>query len=236
VLRLGKIIVDAYVGISNACTTMLSQVTGRPVTTILNAIDTSKMKASVRQGPSGGPLECLAVGRLLPPKNYDLLVDAVALLSTSERERVRVRIAGEGTPEATHALQQKIEELGLASTITLLGNRSDIAELMAGSHLLLMSSAWEGLPIVLLEACASGLPFIATDVGSCSEVAETSGSGIIVPPQDPVQFANALKRFFEGSELLESLSRKAVANRDAFAISRSADGHRDLYRRLLGKA
>jgi glycosyltransferase involved in cell wall biosynthesis len=234
--RLANIIVDAYVGISNACTTMLSQVTGRPVTTILNAIDTRKMKASVRHGPSGGPLECLAVGRLLPPKNYALLVDAVALLSDSERERVRVRIAGEGSPEATRALQQKIDGLGLGSTITLLGNRSDIAELMGGSHLLLMSSAWEGLPIVLLEACASGLPFIATDVGSCSEVAKTSGSGIIVPPQDPVQFANALRRFFGEPALLETLSGKAVANREAFAISRSAEGHRDLYRRLMGKA
>lgn len=234
--RLANIIVDAYVGISNACAAMLSEVTGRPVTTILNAIDTSKMKASVRQYPSGGPLECLAVGRLLPPKNYALLVDAVALLSMSERERVRVRIAGEGSPEATHALQQKIEELGLGSTITLLGNRSDIAGLMANSHLLLMSSAWEGLPIVLLEACASGLPFIATDVGSCSEVAETSGSGIIVSPHDPEQLANALKRFLEEPGLLSSLSRNAVASRDEFAISRSGDGHRDLYRRLLGKA
>ena len=234
--KLANIIVDAYVGISNACAAMLSEVTGRPVTTILNAIDTSKMTASVRQDPSGEPLHCLAVGRLLPPKNYALLVDAVALLSSKERERVRVRIAGEGSPEATHALQRKIEELGLGSTITLLGNRSDIAELMANSHLLLMSSAWEGLPIVLLEACASGLPFVATDVGSCSEVAEASGAGVIVPPQDPLQFANALRRFLQEPGLLQALSEKAVANRDAFAISRSADGHRDLYRGLLEKA
>lgn len=234
--RLANTIVDAYVGISDACATQLSQFTGRPVTTIFNAIDIGRMSPSVRESPPGLPLECLAVGRVLPQKNYNLLVDAIALLSPSERAALRVRIAGEGNAEQTLALQRKIEELGLVSTISLLGNRGDVPQLMDTSHFLVMSSAWEGLPIALLEACASGLPFVATDVGSCVEVADLSGAGIIVPPNDAGQLASALKRMCEEAGLLEALSRNAIATRDGFAIARAADDHRHLYLQLVGNA
>jgi glycosyltransferase involved in cell wall biosynthesis len=96
-----------------------------------------------------------------------------------------------------------------------------------------MSSAWEGMPIALLEASMSGLPFIATDVGGCAEVARLCGNGLIVPPGDAAAFAEALAGLVTDPEQIEALSRAALANAGIFSIETSAKAHLALYQRLL---
>lgn len=231
--HLFNLLVDRWVGISEFCARVLSEFSGRDVTEIFNAVDASKLKqAEIPSASAGTRLECISVGRIQEQKNFALLVEAVALLPAEIRNSLHVSIAGEGPDEDVSALKLAISRAGLDDTITLLGNRDDVPELLAKSHLFLLSSAWEGLPISLLEASVTGLPFIATDVGGCREIAARCGNAIIVPPGDARAMASAIERLARNREELRELARNARANSGYFGIERAAKEHLALYSRL----
>ena len=226
-------LVDSYIGISETCAQALSKVSGRKVTEIFNAVDRSKLKQAQLPGPgTESHLQCIAVGRIQEQKNFALLVDAVRFLPSEIRNSIHVWIAGEGPPADVSALKLGIGRAALNETITLLGNRADVPELLAKSHLFLMSSAFEGLPISLLEASVTGLPFIATNVGGCREVADRCGNGVIVPPGDAQAIASAIERLVLDRSELRELAQNAHANSGYFGIERAANEHLRLYSRL----
>jgi glycosyltransferase involved in cell wall biosynthesis len=101
-------------------------------------------------------------------------------------------IAGDGPLRAD--VEKLASELNVSERLRFLGIRKDIPELMAAADGYVMSSAWEGLPMVLLEAAASGLPIVATNVGGNGEVVRDGISGHLVPPSDPVALASALQQ------------------------------------------
>ncbi|MFL6741194.1 MAG: glycosyltransferase [Sphingomicrobium sp.] len=231
--RLFNQLVDSYIGISEVCAEALSQFSGRAVTEIFNAVDPSKLeRANPANWCAGDRLECISVGRIQAQKNLALLVEAVRLLPAEIRDSVHVSIAGEGPPADVSALRLAIDRAGLNDTITLLGNRHDVPELLARSQLFVMSSAWEGLPISLLEASVTGLPFIATDVGGCREIAAKCGNGIIVPPGDARAMASAIEGLVRDRAKLRQIAENAQANSGYFEIERAAREHLTLYSSL----
>jgi glycosyltransferase involved in cell wall biosynthesis len=119
--------------------------------------------------------------------------------------------------------------------VKLLGNRNDVPELLRSAHVFLMSSKREGFPISLLEATASGLPFIAPDVGGCREMAELYGNGVIVPPGDAQALADAITQLAENPSRGTELSRAAGASAPTISITNAASQHVHLYKRLLAK-
>jgi glycosyltransferase involved in cell wall biosynthesis len=144
---------------------------------IPNGVDTAVFHAA-SQRASSPQFTWLAVGRLMWKKDYPTLLAAFAQLG-----RGRLLIAGAGPEEA--------ELRRLASpAVEFLGERSDIPDLMRSVDGFVMSSVVEGLPMVLLEAAASGLPCVATDAGGISE----TGVAIVVPPRDPAALAAAMLR------------------------------------------
>jgi glycosyltransferase involved in cell wall biosynthesis len=129
----------------------------------------------------------LAVGRFEPPKDYHNLVKAIARIPS---RRDVFLIAGDG------ALRSKIEklacELNVSDRIRFLGIRQDVQALMTAADAYVMSSAWEGLPMVLLEASASGLPIVTTDVGGNGEIVLDGVSGFLVAAKNPGALAEAM--------------------------------------------
>jgi glycosyltransferase involved in cell wall biosynthesis len=231
--KLFNLLVDTYIGISVICAEALSNFGGRPVTVIFNAVDASKLKqAQLPDSPAARRLECISVGRIQEQKNFALLVEAIALLPAEIRDSLHVSIAGEGPPADVSALKLSIRRAGLDETITLLGNRDDVPDLLARSQLFLLSSAWEGLPISLLEASVTGLPFIATDVGGCREIAAKCRNGIIVSPGDPRTMASAIEKLVLDRGMLRELAQNARTNSAHFGIQRAAEEHLGLYARL----
>jgi glycosyltransferase involved in cell wall biosynthesis len=85
-----------------------------------------------------------------------------------------------------------IAEDGLERVITLLGHRSDVQALYAAADALVLSSAWEGLPNVVLEAAAAGLPVVATDTGGVRELVEDRVTGLVVPHRDAWALAEGM--------------------------------------------
>lgn len=231
--RLFNMLVDHYVGISQTCAGLLRRYTGRAVKVVRNGIDLSRFVPVVRKLPLESSMRCVCVGRIFEQKNYSLLVRSIALLSQAARRRLHISVVGEGPPKLVSALEREILAAGLTQHISLLGNQIDIPVNLGQSHVLLMTSAWEGLPIALLEATASGLPFVATDVGGCGEVAELCGNGIIVPSGDAQGFADALTELLNNPHRIAQLSEAAVQNAGRFSIGTSAKAHLDLYDRAL---
>jgi glycosyltransferase involved in cell wall biosynthesis len=155
----------------------------------------------------GRRLRMLSVGRLDPEKNPLLLAEVLAR-AVREDPRWHLDVCGAGTME--QALAGRLAELGVAGSATLHGYvpiDGGLLELYRQSHVLLHVSRTEGLPQVLLEAFASRLPVVATDVGGVGEV--VAGRGILIPPEDPEAAAAAVRRIAARPGLRTELVERA---------------------------
>src|SRR5439155_274446 len=131
-----------------------------------------------------------AVGRLVPQKGFDVLLEAFARLDAPE---VDLLIAGDG-PERRR-LEALRERLGLGARVHLLGavDRATVASLYRGARLVACPSRWEGLPLVCLEAMASGRAVVASRVDGIPDAVGDGETGLLVPPEDPVALAAAAR-------------------------------------------
>jgi glycosyltransferase involved in cell wall biosynthesis len=135
------------------------------------------------------------VARDHPMKDPGNLVRAAALLR-ARGQAVHLVIVGSGLDQTHPELGKVVRECGLEAHVSLLGERTDIPEVVAGFDIATLCSAWgEGFPNVLGEAMASGVPCVATDVGDCSWVIGPHGA--IVPPRQSEALANALGRMLD---------------------------------------
>jgi glycosyltransferase involved in cell wall biosynthesis len=147
-------------------------------------------------------------------------------------------------PEATFVLagdgplRPRLEELarslGLAERVLFLGHRDDVPALLASCDLFVLPSLYEGLPLSLLEAMASGRPAIATDVPGSNEVVHHAESGLLVPRADPLALADAIRRLLADPAAAERLARagRARVDRD-FSVERMVRGVEAVYDQLL---
>ena len=143
-----------------------------------------------------------SVGRLDPVKDQAGLISAFELLRESlpeTREFLRLVIVGEGTQRSV--LEAKITQLGLSDHVCLLGNRDDVPQILPEFDIFALSSIAEGMPGVLLEAMAAGLPVVATDVGGVSEVVSASMTGLLVTAGNPQALAKALAEYVSDETL-----------------------------------
>lgn len=130
----------------------------------------------------------LAVGRLHDSKDYPNLFHALALLPVNDFNYQLV-IAGDG-PLMGH-LGALVVQLGIAERVRFLGMRNDVADLMSAADIFVLSSAWEGFPIVLMEAMANQRVLVATDCGGIREA--IGDAGYLVKPKDSKALAQALQ-------------------------------------------
>jgi len=138
---------------------------------------------AVRAGPGR---HYLAIGRLAPQKNFPLLIDAFARIAEPDD---RLTIVGEGSERGR--LERQIATLGLAAQIDLVGHQSLVDHWLAKADALILSSDFEGLGIVVIEALAAGVPVVATDC-SPNIAFLLDGLGRRVPVRDVEALANAM--------------------------------------------
>lgn len=133
----------------------------------------------------------LAAGRLAPEKDYRTMLLAFARV-VKHFPRSVLLVAGDGV--ARKEIEELICELRLGEYVHLLGVRRDVDRLMRLADAFILSSAWEGLPMVLLEAAASGLPVVVTNVGGNAEVVLDGVTGFVVPCRAPDSMASTMQR------------------------------------------
>ncbi len=151
----------------------------------------------------------VAVGRLHRQKDHPTLLAALALLKGWKTLSPLTLIVGDGPDR--QRLEAQAKDLGLDEEhLRFLGTRDDVPVLLGAADFLVMSSLWEGLPYVLLEAMAAGVPIVATDVGGNREVVEDRVTGRLVPPRDPARLAEALAEVLEEPKEAAAMGRRGV--------------------------
>jgi glycosyltransferase involved in cell wall biosynthesis len=201
---------------------------GERTIVIPNAID-------IRRAPpardDGNLPRLVAVGRLKAPKDFLTLVRAVSVLPPDSCELV---VVGDG-PERER-LEAEIGRLGLEERVRLVGERSDVPELLAGADAFVLSSASEGMPISVLEAMAAGLPVVASRVGGMAELVADGETGLLVTPGAPQELASALRRLLADRQLRHRLGDAGrVRVRERFDLGPFRRAHVELYSRELAR-
>ncbi len=146
----------------------------------------------------------LAVGRLWEQKDYPTLLKAFRPLAAAP---ARLAIAGRGP--LLDDLKLQAQQLGIGEAVTFLGVRHDIPALLSAADGFVLSSAWEGMPNVVMEALAAALPVVATRVGGVPELVETGKSGFVVAPRDPHALSQAMQQLMSlPRERLKEMGRR----------------------------
>lgn len=174
----------------------------------------------------------LAVGRLVPQKGLDTLVDAFAAVHPDLEGR-RLVIAGDG-PERPQ-LERHIASAGLEHVVLLLGSveRAALPSLFAGADAVVVASRRESFPLVALEAMAARRPLVATDVGGLPEVVRDGENALVVSPDDADALASALRRLFTEGGLRERLSASAHEDAGRRSWDTVVSSYLHLYERVL---
>jgi glycosyltransferase involved in cell wall biosynthesis len=172
--------------------------------------------------PPGEALSVLCVARLAPQKGLDVLVGAIGALAGAGTD-VQLTIVGSGPLEAE--LRRRAEHCGVAQRVSLAGavGQDDMAAYYARADIFCLPSFAEGLPIVLMEAMATGLPVVATRVMGVPELVEDGVSGFLVAPGNADELAGALGKLAASPDLRESFGRAGrLTVEQAFDAARCA--------------
>lgn len=135
-----------------------------------------------------------------------------------------------GDGELKAALQKRTLELGLKNNVHFLGNRQDVPALLTASDLFILPSLWEGLPMALIEAMASGLPIIATQVSGTSQVMIHGETGLLATPGNSKELAHAMKELLSNTFLATQMGNAARRRVEVhFGAKKQAQAHLDLF-------
>lgn len=175
--------------------------------------------------PAGdGPL-ILAIGRLVPQKDYPTLLRALAHLRGPLATPARLLVLGDGAERA--ALAAMTAELGLDDAVTFAGTVANPLPALRHAACLALSSRWEGLGIVVVEAMAAGVPVVATDCDGPRFILEDR-FGPLVTPGSPEAFAEALRRALAAPVPASALRARAAD----FTMEAVLPAYLDLFARL----
>ncbi len=183
----------------------------------------------------GIPADALVVGsvtRLSLQKAPLDLVDAFAEIAR-KRPLTHFIIVGDGPLRPD--VEAKIRELGLSDQITLTGLRRDVPELMAAFDIFVLSSLWEGLPRVLPQAMATGLPIVATRADGSAEAVAEGENGFLVQRGQPKALADKVLLLLNDAELREKMGKNGRSRAYTFGARKMVQDIDTLYQKLLAK-
>lgn len=175
----------------------------------------------------------VAVGRYNYQKGFDLLIDAWSQVCRTASGWT-LHIVGDG--ELRPAMEKQIAELGLQGKVVLRkAGSEEMREVYAGAAFLAMSSHYEGLPMVLLEAQAAGLPIVSfTCKCGPRDVVNDGETGFLVPEENVERLADAMLLLIGDSELRKSMGKRAFNNSEKFAVPTVMKQWETLFREVAG--
>jgi sugar transferase (PEP-CTERM/EpsH1 system associated) len=223
---------DAFVAVSDDAASVARDLEGVPPAKLMvvhNGIDLDRFGADIRRATPARRL--ITVGRLDPIKDQATMLRAVKL-AAGRLPGIRLDIVGDGPSRA--GLEALCAELGLVSSVTFHGYRAEVAPLLAEADVFVLSSVSEGVSIALLEAMASGLPAVATDVGGNREVIVNGVTGLLTAAGSAEALADAIVRVASDPPTLARMS--AAARRrveEEFNLRHVVARYEALYRRCL---
>jgi glycosyltransferase involved in cell wall biosynthesis len=200
----------------------------RAIDVVYNGVDAKRFHPLDQNG--GDPLTVVTAGRLVSQKNPLLFVEAAARIRAALPE-VRFVMLGDGPLRP--AVEAQIERLDMKGAIELAGERRDVETVFARADLFWLTSSWEGLPNVVLEAMACGLPVIATDVGGTNELFEHGQEGFLARPgriDDFVTYGTMLLRDAQTRLQMGEAARRRARE---FSLARMVEATQATYHAAL---
>lgn len=154
------------------------------------------------------PGRIVTCGRLNPQKNHAMLIDAFSQIAAQYPE-AQLCIYGEG--DLRNTLQNQIDSLGLQDRVTLMGQTSNVLDVLQHAAVFVLSSDYEGMPNALMEALAVGVPSVSTDCpcGGPRTLINCDQNGVLVPVGDAAATAQALKNLLADKEYAERIGMNA---------------------------
>lgn len=239
--------VHHYVALSNDLAGYLQSkvhVPAQRVEQIYNGVDVSRFKPRdpsvlgvIAGCPFAAPAHWLVgtVGRMQAVKDQVGLARAfVRVLEQHPELKSRLRLVMVGDGPLRAQAQALLDAAGVADLAWLPGERNDVAQIMAGLDCFVLSSLGEGISNTILEAMASGLPVIATDVGGNAELVSHGHTGLIVPAADPQALATAILSLAVDRAMAETMgfNGRQLAQQK-FSLPAMVGAYQGLYDRLL---
>ena len=191
-----------------------------------NGIDLDAFRGPQRRGLRGAGARLLCVARLAPAKNHALLLRTVARLRESGRD-VSLTLVGDGPLRG--ALEERARELGISERVRFAGRRTDTAAFYRDCDLFVLLSDYEGMPMSIIEAMASGLPVVATRAGGVAELVDDGVNGALVEA-DAAAAAGAIAAICDDPALYARLSAGAVRTSSPYSAEAMMEKYVDLYR------
>lgn len=171
------------------------------------------------------------IARLWPQKRVRDIIWAAELL-TIARDDVHVLIIGDGPERA--ALERFRDQVQLQDRVHFLGHRNDVVQIIEHLDILWLASGFEGMPNVLMEAMAAGVPVVATDIPGNRDLIRNNGTGFLVPVGDSAAIASHTFQILEDpssrSDLRQAAQREML---EKYPVKNMVDQHAALYRELL---
>ncbi len=194
--------------------------------------------ASVRRRGAVPPSETWHIGTVAlfrPRKGLEVLLDAIALL---KRRGLTLRLRAVGpfeTEEYEAEIMQRVERLGLGNDIVWVGFTQDVTRELTQMDLFVLPSLFgEGLPMVVLEAMAAGVPVVGTQVEGVPEAIKDGVNGVIAKPGDSEDLAHAMRRIIDRELDWCDLRARAIrSHAESFSAERMAEGVAAVYDRVL---
>lgn len=201
---------------------------------IADAVDPRRLQPAyrreeVRSRLGAGAEHCvvLAVAALVRRKGLDVLLEAIGDLGAT-RMRVLAWIVGCGDERAV--LEQRARQIGVATQVSFLGWRDDIADLLHAADIAVLPSRQEGMGVAALEAMAAGRPVVASAVGGLRYAVVHERTGLLVPPEDPSALALALVRLIRDPELRQRLGAQGPQRiTEGFLPEQMVEAYEKLY-------
>jgi glycosyltransferase involved in cell wall biosynthesis len=207
------------------------------VACVPNGIDLAPLSSHRRrvdERRAQGPVHIGFIGRMVPIKRVDLFLGAAAILVAEQPRAFRFTIYGDG-PESER-LKSLAARLQVSHAVTFAGFTSEIIPKMQDLDMLFLTSDSEGLPMVVLEAMALGVPVVVPSVGELPEVLDHGRCGTLVGRQEPEAYALAARSYLADAQPFERKAESALRRViDSYSADACAAAYKREYLRTLGR-
>jgi glycosyltransferase involved in cell wall biosynthesis len=188
------------------------------------------------QARAHGPFRILCVGRLTPAKGQHVLIDAARRLRDAGLD-FRITLVGSGPDEASLREAVVVDKLATQVQFTGALNQTQVRALYAQADAFVLPSFAEGIPVVLMEAMASGIPCVTTRITGIPELIQSEDEGLLVAPSDASALAAALRRLIEDPALRARIALAARARVEAdYNLLRNTGHLAELFSKRLDQA
>ena len=187
----------------------------------------------IRLGIKKGDFIIGNAGRLEKSKGHQFLFQTIKrILKLRKNQSIKLLIIGEGKQK--DKLNEIVKELGIEKNVIFLGFKNNIAELMALMDIFVLTSLREGLPKVLVEAAAAGIPSVAFNVDGVSEIIKDGYSGFLVRPKNIEDLTDKIMRYIDDKELMMSHGKKGKEFvKDKWSIEEMIQKTEKIYKDLI---